>query len=228
MKIVCGPPKSRLGRLAKNDVRFVLYGLGVKPSQGSAGATLLKVIQHSKIVPASPAWDLLSLALSVICADTAVRRSNSPDGWTRQIELKVAVSDPRFWSSHTALIENQLKFLTTDIWQLEFVGDGLYPEPPKTPAMPNEECVTLLSGGLDSFVGAIHLVSEDKKPYAVSQVSTGDKHSQSYFASKIGGGLSHLQLNHNVRCPGENERSQRARSPCGPARSSRAAMRRKV
>jgi 7-cyano-7-deazaguanine synthase in queuosine biosynthesis len=212
MKIVCGPPKSRLGRLAKNDVRFVLYGFGEKSSQGSAGATLLKSVQHSKIAPTSRAWDLLSLALSVICADTAVRRNDSPDGWTRQIELKVAVSDPNFWSSYAGLIENQLKFLTTDIWQLQFVGDGLYPESPKLPAMPDEGCVTLLSGGLDSFVGAIDLVGDDKKAYAVSQVSTGDKHSQSSLASKIGGGLRHLQLNHNVKCFDERERSQRARS----------------
>ena len=35
---------------------------------------------------------------------------------------------------------------------------------------------------------------------------------QSYFASKLGNGLSHLQLNHNVKCPGAKERSQRARS----------------
>ena len=51
-----------------------------------------------------------------------------------------------------------------------------------------------------------------KRPYAVSQVSRGDKKTQSFFASKIGGGLGHPPLNHNVNCPGENERSQRAPS----------------
>ena len=54
--------------------------------------------------------------------------------------------------------------------------------------------------------------ADGKTPYAVSQVSAGDKHSQSYFASKIGGGLSHLQLNHNVKCLTDSDRSQRARS----------------
>jgi len=44
----------------------------------------------------SRALDLLSLALSAICADTAVRRGDSPDGWARQIALKVAMSDPEF------------------------------------------------------------------------------------------------------------------------------------
>ena len=62
-------------------------------------------------------------------------------------------------------------------------------------------------------MGAIQLVkAHAKNPYAVSQVSRGDKQKQSFFASSIGPGLAHLQLNHNADCPGQNERSQRARS----------------
>lgn len=212
MAILCGPTQSKLGRLGKDDIRCILYSSAVNSSQGSAGGTLLKHIQSAKLSPVPRSWDLLSLALSVICADTAIRRSDSPDGWTRQIALKVAVSDPDFWMTKRSLIEDQLKFLTTDIWQLEFTGNGLHPKPPKVPQLPNGDCVTLLSGGLDSFVGAIDLVSAGKNPFAVSQVAAGDKKSQAYFASKIGGGLDHLQLNHNVKCPGDNDRSQRARS----------------
>ena len=212
MTILCGPTNSKLGRVRVGDLRFVLYGFPEKSSQGSAGATLLKMVQHAKLAPAARAWDLLSLALSVICADTAVQRKESSDGWTRQIALKVAVSDPDFWNAHKELVEHQIKFLTTDIWHLEFVGYGLLPKPPKHLVHPEEDCVALLSGGLDSFIGAIDLVAIGKKPYLVSQVSAGDKHSQSYFAKMIGGGLSHLQLNHNVKNPGENDRSQRSRS----------------
>lgn len=170
------------------------------------------MVRRAKLVPTPRAWDLLSLALSVICADTAEKRDDSPDDWTRQIALRVAVSDPGFWNAHKDLIERQLKFLTTDIWQLEFTGLGLLPKPPKIPVVPEENCVALLSGGLDSFVGAIDLAALGNTPYLVSQVSPGDKQSQVYFASKIGGGLNHLQLNHNVKCPGENDRSQRSRS----------------
>ena len=212
MTILCGPTNSKLGRVRIGDLRCVLYGSPEKTLQGSAGATLLKLVQRAKLAPADRAWDLLSLALSVICADTAVQRRESPDGWTRQIALKVAVSDPDFWNAHKELVEHQLKFLTTDIWNLEFVGYGLLPKPPKHPVIPEEDCVTLLSAGLDSFIGAVDLVAIGKKPYLVSQVSAGDKQSQSYFATKIGGGLSHLQLNHNVKYPGENDRSQRSRS----------------
>ncbi len=212
MTIYCGPAKSRFGHLKKDDLRCVLYGFTDKASQGSAGATLLKTVQRAKLVPDPRAWDLLSLALSVICGDTAAQRGESPDGWTRQIDLRVAVNEPDFWNLRKVLIQNQLKFLTTDIWNVEFTSLGLFPKPPDDPVYPAEDCVTLLSGGLDSFIGAVDLVVNGKTPYAVSQVSAGDKHSQSHFASKIGDGLSHLQLNHNVDCPGDNDRSQRARS----------------
>ena len=134
MRILCGPSNSKLERRRKGDLRCLLYGLPENSLEGSAGATLLKLVQRAKLVPAARAWDLLSLALSVICADTAVHRGESPDGWTRQIALKVAVSNPDFWNAQRELIENQLKFLTTDIWQLEFTGLGLLPKPR------NEDC----------------------------------------------------------------------------------------
>ena len=212
MKILCGPANSKLGRLRRDDLRCILYGSAENSSQGSVGRSLLKHVQRLKLSPVSRAWDLLSLALSVIFADTAVRRGDSPDGWTRQIALKIAVSDPDFWSTHRLLIEDQLKFLTTDVWELEFTDYGLYPKPPQAPKFPDSNCVALLSGGLDSFVGAIDLVANGKNPFAVSQVAAGDKQSQAEFAAKIGTGLDHLQLNHNVKYSGQNDRSQRARS----------------
>jgi 7-cyano-7-deazaguanine synthase in queuosine biosynthesis len=212
MKVVCGPTDAKLGRIAKQDLRVVLYGVAADSKQASIGASLLKQIGRAKIAPAARAWDLLSIALSVIAADTGVRRATSPDGWTRQIDLKIAVGDPQFWSSNTGLIQDQLRFLTTDIWRVEFVEKGLLPAPPKQALLPAENCVALLSGGLDSFVGVIDLVSGKNRPYVVSQVAMGDKGLQAYLASKTGGGLSHLQLNHNVHCPSENERSQRSRS----------------
>ncbi|MBK82116.1 MAG: hypothetical protein CMQ43_14500 [Gammaproteobacteria bacterium] len=212
MKVVCGPSDTKVGAISKRELRVILYGFAEKSSQGSIGASMLTQIRRAKIVPAARAWDLLSLALSVIAADTAVRRDESPDGWTRQIDLKVAVSDAAFWNSQASLVQDQLRFLTTDIWSVEFVGNGLLPTPPKDEVNPPEKCVALLSGGLDSFVGVVDLVAAKNRPYVVSQVAMGDKRLQASLASKIDGGLSHLQLNHNVSCPGENERSQRSRS----------------
>ena len=118
-----------------------------------------------------------------------------------------------FWTGQSDLLTRQLKFLTTDIWSLTFLEGGAQPVPKKPAAKPDQDCVVLLSGGLDSLIGTIDLVHvHDMTPYAVSQVSKGDKQTQSFFAANIGGGLAHLQLNHNANCPGENERSQRSRS----------------
>jgi len=70
-----------------------------------------------------------------------------------------------------------------------------------------------LSGGLDSLVGAIDLAASGKKPFAVSQIVRGDAQKQGEFAQRIGGGLRHLQLNHNAHVPDpERPPSQRARS----------------
>ena len=46
----------------------------------------------------------------------------------------------------------------------------------------------------------------------MSQTVRGDADKQVDFASRIGGGLNHLQLNHNAHSPGVQESSQRARS----------------
>ncbi|WP_028033967.1 Qat anti-phage system QueC-like protein QatC [Chelativorans sp. J32] len=213
MRLVCAPLNGGFGAGAAADLEVVLFSHADRPTRAAAGANVVDIIRRAKLRPATRAWDLLSIALSVIAADTGVRRDESPDGWTREINLQIAVSDPTFWTAQKDLFEKQLRFLTTDLWTLSFTGGGVQPVPPNPPAMPPEDCVALLSGGLDSLIGAIDLVSgHGKRPYLVSQVAQGDKEKQAYFASKLGGGLKHLQLNHDANCPGVNERSQRARS----------------
>lgn len=213
MRVACSPRNGSFGTGPAADLEIVLYSHSDRPARGAAGAGIVNVIQRAGLQPVPLAWDLLSIALSVVAADIGVRRDQSPDGWTREIELQVAVSDPGFWTSQASLVEAQLRFLTTDLWSLTFDDGGIQPAPPASPVMPTEDCVVLLSGGLDSLVGAIDLVSRHgMRPYLVSQVAQGDKDRQASFAAKIGGGLRHLQLNHNATCPGVNERSQRARS----------------
>ena len=212
MKLVCAPPDHPDLAGKTGDMSIVLYGQPQKQGQGSAGAAVLDQIRRQRLHPSPKAWDFLSIALSVVAADGGVLRAKSTDGWTRSIDLRIAVNDPVFWTEHTELLQDMLRFLTTDKWTLEFTGNGILPAPPKAVFRPAEKCVALLSGGLDSLVGALDLAASGTKPFLVSQVATGDKENQKYFASKIGGGLTHLQLNHNATCPGPNERSQRSRS----------------
>jgi 7-cyano-7-deazaguanine synthase in queuosine biosynthesis len=213
MRVVCAPLTHGFGLRSSADLEIVLYSQADHQTRGAAGSGITDTIRRLKLRPAVRAWDLLSIALAVIAADTGVRRNESPDGWTRQIDLGVAVADAAFWTSQGSLIERLLRFLTNDVWRCTFSDGGLLPAPSRPPVLPAEDCVALLSGGLDSLVGVLDLVTrERRRPHVVSQVSQGDKKTQTQFAANIGGGLRHLQLNHNANCPGENERSQRARS----------------
>lgn len=211
MRLLCAPDGYPFP--ADDDaLHVVLYGQPGRTDRGSAGAAARYDVLRAKLDASPRAWDFLSLALSVVTADLAGLRERSSDGWTREFDLSVAVSEPDFWATQAAALEKALAFLTTDRWQLRFVDGGTVPEAPQDSLYPDEDCVVLLSGGLDSLIGAIDRVEEGKKPLALSQIVRGDAEKQSDFASRIGGGLRHLQLNHNAGAPGTEEPSQRARS----------------
>ncbi|HMN13987.1 MAG TPA: hypothetical protein PKD55_16855 [Bellilinea sp.] len=213
MKIICCSDASRLDKAKDHDLQILLYGRTQQSDRGSIGANIKDVFGKEKLLSNPRAWDLMSLALSVIAADTGVRRNSSPDGWTRELDLDIAVSDPSFWNTQKKLVEQQLQFLTTDRWHCNFFDAGFVPAELGSPVEPTEDCVALLSGGLDSLIGALDLVSrENRSPLVVSHITRGDKRIQSAFASDIGGGLRHLQFNHNATVPTEREISQRARS----------------
>lgn len=212
MKLLCAPKGYGFKETPK-ILDIVLYGQADRPTRGSVGATITEKIFREKLHAAARAWDFLSLALSVIAADLAGHRNMSPDGWTREFDLVISVADPGFWNVQRELIRKLLEFLTTDRWQINFVGRGISPTPPKKPVLPSEDCVTLLSGGLDSFIGNVDLITAGRKPFAVSQIVRGDAENQRLFARAIGGGLRHLAINHNAKVPNpENPPSQRARS----------------
>ncbi|MBY5660937.1 Qat anti-phage system QueC-like protein QatC [Rhizobium leguminosarum] len=210
MRLVCGPGSFELP-LEEGDLRVVLYGQPRVPFEASAGEAVKTELRRKGLNPHRRAWDLLSIALSIITADFSVLRDDSADGWTREIELDVAVSDPAFWNTMADEFRQALAFLTTDRWKLRFHDGGVLPAPPKKISVLKEDCVVLLSGGLDSLVGAIDLTRSGLKPVAVSQNVRGDGLKQRDFAKEIGL-TNHLQLNHVATSPTVQETSQRARS----------------
>ncbi len=212
MRLVCHPTRAKLPAAAAAELPVLLYGRADAKEACSAGAAIAERLRRMKLVIPPRAWDLLSIAISTITADGALPRRNSPDGWTREIELVVAVSDPAFWNGQAALVASMLQFLTTDRWAISFVKGAYRPRAPKKSRVHVEESVVLLSGGLDSLVGTLDLVEQGVKPLAVSQTARGDGEKQIAFARVISGGLTHVQLNHNALVPGKRERSQRSRS----------------
>lgn len=210
MKLACAPQSVAVP--AGQDIRFQLFSQRKVASEGAVAATMLKVIARLGITPDQKAWDFLSIALAVIAADESCPRADSADGWTRTIDLTVAVSNPKTWKKHLSKLEHALAFLSTDRWKITLIDGGIYPKPRAAQDRP-EDCICLLSGGLDSLIGAIDLTARGKAPLLVSQIAKGDKDKQKKLAKSIVGNRLHLQLNHNVTPPtGYSERSQRARS----------------
>jgi 7-cyano-7-deazaguanine synthase in queuosine biosynthesis len=210
MRLLCAP--ANVGRLNEpNTLRVVLYGQAGSPDRASVGAAVRGDIQKKHLAPDGRAWDLLSIAMSVMAADAAELRTRSPDGWTREFALEIAVNEPAFWNSAAPLIADALAFLTTDRWELRFVAGGAAAPQPARVLRPLENCVALLSGGLDSLIGTIDLVAGGTRPLVISKIVRGDAEKQEEFARTIGG-LRHLQLNDNAIVPKPKDTSQRARS----------------
>jgi|APAra7269096819_1048525.scaffolds.fasta_scaffold01815_3 hypothetical protein len=166
--------------------------------------------------PSNIAWDFTALALGVVGADRLINRSGtSADGWTREIELTVGVSDPHRWQGLTDKLVPMLSFLTGDFWSLNFVGGGYHPRPPKQIVGSRPEtCVALLSGGLDSLIGAIDMETLGvEKPVYVSNRVRGDVAKQETFATRLNASSRLLSLNADPRTSGVTaEISQRPRS----------------
>jgi 7-cyano-7-deazaguanine synthase in queuosine biosynthesis len=208
MKFVCGPSGFRLPGFEK-AMQVVIYGQAEKGQVG-VGGYARHLLEKANLEISPQAWDFLSIALSVVAADFTDHRANSPDGWTREIDLEIAVQDPTFWNSQSKALAAALGFLTTDRWMLSFHAGGFGPPAQLQALHPREDSVALLSGGLDSLIGAIDLREQGLKPYAVSQIVRGDGEKQDLFARSIG--LSRIGLNHVAKSPGSQEPSQRARS----------------
>ena len=211
MRLTCGPRGFAL-RGHSADLAVDLYSQPRTQDRASAGEAVRSLIIGSRLRCDRRAWDLLSIALSVVTADFAALRSASPDGWTREFELDIAVADPSFWNDYALPLAAALAFLTTDRWTLRFHRGGMEVPVPAVPQRPPQDSIVLLSGGLDSLIGAIDLAGASHSPLAVTQTVRGDADRQREFAATIGDGLYHLQMSHAAHLPGDRETSQRARS----------------
>lgn len=129
-------------------------------------ADLFKKFGH----PDPVALDLLIVASICYLVDKTVPRSAASDGWTREIDLELPVSDPGKWGAVRDDLQTALRFLTGDAWRLSFRdlgGVSIYRRPPgllmdrRRLGLP--EAVCLFSGGMDSLLGAIDLLASSPK-----------------------------------------------------------------
>jgi hypothetical protein len=128
--------------------------------------------------PSETALDLALLAAMVTAADTRIsREGEAQDRWSREIDLHMPVADAAGWTAQAGLLGSTLHFLTGDRWAIHFrerpatlatLLSPLKQSPSNTPS-----CVCLLSGGLDSFIGAIDLLTAKQTPVFVSHYWDG-------------------------------------------------------
>lgn len=119
------------------------------------------------------ALDMLYLSLFVFGADRLILRDNGKDAWSRDIELHMPVLAYEKWSELKSSVQDMLNFLTGDHWIIEFRPRGYVDKEIKARKRwkrvknHNNDIskVCMFSGGLDSCIGALDLLSlqEDKE-----------------------------------------------------------------
>ncbi|NLO38894.1 MAG: hypothetical protein GX115_05420 [Ruminiclostridium sp.] len=188
-KIICYPHSSVPTHFDDDIDYFELFSHSnvSRSNISSLGLSLPRELRRYRIVPPISAIDFAAFAISIVAADKLVSRSDSPDGWTRMIDLTIFLSEPEKWKPIKITIEKMLKFLTGDFWTLSFqLAEAPAIQPRYEPLKRENDCVCLLSGGVDSLAGAIDLLSEKRSPLFVSQIITGDGERQRNFANRFG------------------------------------------
>ena len=211
-KVLCCPESLLPDALDPDVLYFTMFSSTGRKDIGHVAVELPTAIRRDSLAPSIRVWDFATIASAVAAADKAIQRNSSVDGWTRMIELSICLVEPVVWDTKRAEIEAVLRFLTGDFWTLRFLPEGMKAPAARKPKKRDVDCVCLLSGGIDSLVGAIDLTAAGRKPLFVSQVVRGDKDAQRGFTAALGGSDHHCQWSFAVGHPGASEKSTRARS----------------
>jgi len=116
--------------------------------------------------------DLCEIAAFVYLADKLVPRGRH-EKWVRDLSFLIPVRAPARWNEVRTLLTHTVGTLSGDNVQFRFVekvgtaaergaGAGSEPHPGAS------DCVSLFSGGLDSFAGTVHLVQQGRRPLLAS------------------------------------------------------------
>lgn len=199
-----------------------LYGLSGK-SRGDIsiiGNSVIDKIKRLGVEIPSQTMDFLTIALAVTAADTFVRRVDAEDGWTRRLSIQLPLHEPARWQALKKDLERALHFLSGDMWDFEFQEGGC---PPPVPYRRQDrfqliqlrgiDCVCLFSGGLDSAIGAIDLLTKGRAPLLVSHAYKGDKSHQDQVAQALKGRHSRFEINADPHLyTGDTDITMRTRS----------------
>ena len=111
--------------------------------------------------------DLLTLAILTYLADRTAPRPRGLELGTRHLDLSVPVTDPDRWAAEGAALEDLLRFLSGDEWQLSFRASRIKTNP-RASKPGRAPTVCLFSGGADSLAGALAIQAQGATPALVS------------------------------------------------------------
>lgn len=177
--ILCG--KTEAARPSDAEVHKLELGKGMGKISIDVDAITAKMVQDLPSV----LHDLLEIAAYVYVGDQAISRGGLKsfeygEDWHRCLYFKIPVREYEIWSDPNAkeLLEEAMSFVSGDTYTFNFVSQPVAKFPEflnfRTERNPELQCdeIVLLSGGLDSFTGAIEEVVGNKKlPVFVSHRS---------------------------------------------------------
>lgn len=156
-------------------------------------------IQDVGLQPPPTAQDLLNLAIAVYAADLRAPRKCSKDGWMREFVLHLPVRDVARWEGASSKLARMLQFLTGDQWELRLRSRLTT----KSTALRQRlvvakpDIVSLFSGGLDSFVGALDRLDEGRRLVLVGHYGSGVTHPpQTELSSLLNGAYKDASTAH--------------------------------
>lgn len=185
--------------------------------------SIQKNLKRKELLPSNEAIDFIDLSLCAYVSDQLIPRDDHGYyKWNRFYKLYVPVTNLSKWKSLKNEIETFLSFLSGDKWEIHFRQRIKYNE--KIQRKENEiEATCLLSGGMDSFIGASDLLGSGVKNIALvshhKMGNSGEKSTQEnlvlhlqneYSTSSIIPNYFYVQAQKNSNFTGES--SQRARS----------------
>src|SRR5258708_3681364 len=142
----------------------------------------LSGLQKLKLEPSELAVGLLVIACTMYAADTRIKRETyAEDSWTRMIDLFIPISNQSFWNGQKELLQKIFRFRRGDIWELNLRGRvslnlSLSPRWHRRHyRMPYQtDTVCVISGGMDSLIGAVDLLEQGSRPLLVGHAKSSD------------------------------------------------------
>lgn len=127
-------------------------------------------LRKQNIYPTESGFDAIVFGILVYMADMKIsRRSQAQDSWSREISLTIPVVDEK-WFNYKNHFERMLKFLTGDLWTIDFVHreKRLAQEEKMGQRTDVYKSASLFSGGMDSLIASINCMEQEQPTLLVS------------------------------------------------------------